>query len=443
MIGLFTALGVSAGFFLLIMGTEMSPAMLTKKIADKTLSIVLPQPEKSDETSPAELWNYPAVGLSPQVNVLPIDKKQTANRRILRVGHKRNIKTPSEAAKMAKRGDIIEIDAGRYFGDVAIWRAPNMLIRGVGGRATLAAGGNAFGGKAIWVINADNITVENIAFEECKVSDKNGAGIRVQGDNLVVRNCIFRENENGILCGNLKNVKRLTVEYSEFGFNGHGDGRTHGIYIGAIREFTFQFNYVHHTRAGHHVKSRAGLNRIQYNFLTDAEDGNSAYAIDLPDGGKCFVIGNIIQQSRFTENSTLIHYGMPRSQKGGEFFVVNNTAFSNRHTGILLLNHSPSEGLIANNLITGKLNLVVGHARSKGNIQVEKSCFIPKPSFPFAINRHCKAVDAGAELTNATGEKLTPEHEYVHPLGMRRRKIVNLIDVGAFEYGNAFETAGE
>lgn len=122
---------------------------------------------------------------------------------------------------IAKAGDIIEIDAGLYVGDTAMWTAPNLTIRGVGGRAVLDAGGRAVQGKGIWLIRGSDIFIENIGFKNCRVRDKNGAGIRVEGDSLSVRNCLFWNNENGILCGGLKSIRTLTVRYSEFGFNGY------------------------------------------------------------------------------------------------------------------------------------------------------------------------------------------------------------------------------
>jgi len=285
------------------------------------------------------------------------------------------------------------------------------------------------------VIRSDDITIENIGFKKCRVRDRNGAGIRVEGDNLNIRNCFFRENENGILCGNLKEVKKLKVEYSEFGFNGYGDGQSHSIYVGAIDEFTFQYNYVHHTKSGHHVKSRADLNYIRYNYLTDLDDGNASYAIDLPDGGKAFIVGNILHQSRYTENSSLIHYGMPKSQKGHTFYIVNNTASSDRHTGVFLLNHSPAKAIIVNNLLFGSLDLAVGLNKEIANLYVGSSCLSPKNSLPFLISQTCKAVNAGFRTNDYDVKDLTPLYEYVHPLSRKMREQDNAIDIGAFEYG--------
>jgi hypothetical protein len=53
---------------------------------------------------------------------------------LLRVGPGETYAVPSAAAKAARDGDVVEIRAGTYSGDVAVWRASNLVIRGVGGR---------------------------------------------------------------------------------------------------------------------------------------------------------------------------------------------------------------------------------------------------------------------------------------------------------------------
>src|SRR5439155_2299778 len=51
--------------------------------------------------------------------------------RVLTVGPTRALKLPSQAAAQAHDGDLIAIDAGTYMGDVAIWSADNLTLRGV------------------------------------------------------------------------------------------------------------------------------------------------------------------------------------------------------------------------------------------------------------------------------------------------------------------------
>ena len=100
---------------------------------------------------------------------------------LIQVGPSRTIKTPSQAAAIARHGDIIEIDTGTYVGDAAVWRADNLTITGVGGRARLLAAGESAEGKAIWVIKGRDATVKNIEFAEAEVPAGNGAGIRAEG----------------------------------------------------------------------------------------------------------------------------------------------------------------------------------------------------------------------------------------------------------------------
>ena len=81
-------------------------------------------------------------------------RKATSNQaggRLLAVGRGRAYSVPSKAAKDARDGDIIEIQAGTYRGEVAVWRANNLVIRGVGGRVVLDAAGQSARGKAIWL----------------------------------------------------------------------------------------------------------------------------------------------------------------------------------------------------------------------------------------------------------------------------------------------------
>lgn len=126
--------------------------------------------------------------------------------------------------------------------------------------------------------------MENIEFSGCAVPDKNGAGIRQEGANLTVRSCYFHDNENGILAGTVKNGP-IWIEYSEFGYNGNGDGYSHNLYINNVDTLIFQFNYSHHAKIGHELKTRAHVNYILYNRLSDEVTGTASRNIDIPNGG--------------------------------------------------------------------------------------------------------------------------------------------------------------
>ena len=101
-------------------------------------------------------------------------------------------------------GDTVSIQAALYDNDKQVtWKKNNLLLKGIGGQPTLKAGSlianDANNGKGIFVIAGNNTTVENIAFTNAKAKDNNGAGIRQEGSNLIVRHCLFDGNEMGIL----------------------------------------------------------------------------------------------------------------------------------------------------------------------------------------------------------------------------------------------------
>ena len=280
----------------------------------------------------------------------------------LGVGPGKTYATPSAAAATARDGDVIEISAGTYQ-DEAIWRANGLTIRGVGGKAYLNAAGLALANrKAIWVIQGNGTTVENIEFSGASVPDGNGAGIRQEGVGLTVRGCYFHDNQNGILAGD-KPDSDILIESSEFARNGAGDGQSHNLYINRVRSFTLRSSYSHGARVGHLVKSRAYSTSILYNRLT-GEDGNPSYEIDVPNGGRVDVVGNLIHQGATTENPALLSFGAEGTTNPEQVLsVIHNTFVNERSAGgtFVYIGGSPMARVV-NNLFVGKGTPVSGTA---------------------------------------------------------------------------------
>jgi hypothetical protein len=342
--------------------------------------------------------------------------------RILRVGPGQIYKRVDEVARIARDGDTVEIEAGDYEGDVATWTPNTVTLRAVGGRARMDAHGAASEGKAIWVIKGNGVVVEGIDFTNARVPDRNGAGIRHEGGSLTVRNCRFIDNEDGILTSN-NNVSELTIENSEFGGNGAGDGRSHNLYVGQIRRLTVIGSYFHHARVGHLLKSRAARNDVMYNRLTDETGGSASYELEFPAGGLAYVVGNIIEQSPQTENPTIVSYGAegyPWPQN--ELYLVNNTIVDDRpQEGTFLHVAAGTARIVAiNNLLLGRGTLnAAGAGKYLNNVVVNESEVASRSTYDYRLKKKGKLVGKAADPGNANGVKLRPEREYVHPAQTR------------------------
>ena len=112
-------------------------------------------------------------------------------RRVLKVGPDQQLRRPSDAARVAQDNDIIEIESGRYVGDVALWQQSGLLLRGVNGRPHLDSQGHTAQEQGIWVFRGNDIVVENIEFSGARARTRNGSGIRFFGRNLTVRDSYF------------------------------------------------------------------------------------------------------------------------------------------------------------------------------------------------------------------------------------------------------------
>lgn len=368
--------------------------------------------------------------------------------KIIHVGPKEMNKKPGDAARIATQGDTINIEAGVYVNDVAVWRSNNLTIRGINGKAHLESRGAHAEGKAIWVIKGNNTIVENIEFSGAAVPDGNGAGIRQEGVGLTIRNCYFHENENGILTGQ-NPASDILIENTEFDSNGSGDGLTHNIYIGRVKSFTLKFCYVHHAVIGHNVKSRAASNFILYNRIMDEETGTSSFDIDLPNGGKSYIIGNLIQQGPETDNFHIISVGAERLiDDKNDLFIVNNTIVNDKQDGIFIkVVDGISPIKICNNIFAGSGTVFTGSEEIKDNLffpDIHKTFAIfsknPKlvdiSNYDYRLTKNSPAIDAGINAGTVNGFSLVPEWQYVHPLKAERRIIEGSIDVGAYEFND-------
>lgn len=273
---------------------------------------------------------------------------------VLRVGPFEDIRTIAKAAKLAQNGDIVEIQAGEYRGDVALWLQKQLTIRTHGGRVRLIADGKSAEGKATWVFRNGNFHVDNIEFVGSHVADLNGAGIRFEGGALTITRCLFYGNDNGLLTTGT--AGSLSISDSEFAYNGFGDGRSHNIYVGQVRDFTVTGSYFHHANVGHHIKSRAQHNLIAYNRITDESGGRASYEIDLPNGGIATVLGNIVQQGAEPQNSALISYGAEGlAWPDNRLYLASNTLVNDQPYGGTFVRTVPGTQrfISANNLLVG------------------------------------------------------------------------------------------
>ena len=273
----------------------------------------------------------------------------------MQVGPTRAIQTLAEAARRARDGETIEVDAGEYRRDVAVWTQNRLTLRAAGGRVRLLADGAAAEGKAIWVVRASQMQVQGFDFQGARVAARNGAGIRFETGQLTIRDCSFTHNEMGLLTSNDPSAE-LTVENSEFAHNRRPDGHNHNLYAGTIAKLSVQGSYFHHATVGHLLKSRAAFNHIAHNRLVDGPDGSASYELEFPNGGVAVVRNNLIQQSARTQNPIMVSYGAEGYRwPANSLELVHNTLVDDLPQGGIALRVMPGE-------VTLKLhdNLLVG-----------------------------------------------------------------------------------
>lgn len=223
--------------------------------------------------------------------------------RTLEVGPGRQYRMPSEAAAAAADGDRIVVAPGEYF-DCAVLRQDNLVIEGSGPAGGAVMTDRICQGKAILVTTGTAITVRNLTLTRARAPDGNGAGIRSEGQSLVVERVRFIDNQNGILTGS-PDGSTLLVRDSEFLRNGICMAAcAHSLYAGHLALLRVERSRFFETRDGHHIKSRAERTEVVDCDIADGPQGTSSYLIDIPNGGSVMVRGNTLQKGPKSGNHT-------------------------------------------------------------------------------------------------------------------------------------------
>lgn len=358
--------------------------------------------------------------------------------RTLRVGTAGDYSSLREASKAARDGDTIELSAGDYRGDSAVWSQRDLKIIGTGGMARLTAAGANAEGKGIFVVRCDTMRIENLAFIGARVPDRNGAGIRLERGRLNVANCHFEDNENGILTGN-EASSELSVTGSTFIGNGSPDGSAHSIYAGLIRRVEVTGCYLAKGRVGHLLKSRASETTVRYSRLT-GEEGTASYELEFPNGGNAVVVGNLIQQGPMSENFAIISFGAEGYRWPENLLqVAFNTIVNDRPQGAAFL-----RAQLGNASVRSSFNVFVGEGtidakcpmKRTGDVMAVRSEFADPGKFDFRFRQRSKLVGAAGMAAQFPSDLVLPTFEYRHPAAVHpldRTSGLTPVSPGAFQ----------
>lgn len=339
---------------------------------------------------------------------------------VLQVGPRRAVRSLAAAARQARDGMRVEVDAGDYVADVATWPQHELTLSAVGGRVRLIAAGAHAQGKGLFVMTGRRQRIEGFDFIGCTVPDRNGAGIRVEAGSLTLVDCGFRDNENGVLTANDNSIE-LDIVDCDFGAIALRSGITHNLYVGAIRRLAVTGSYFHDGLLGHLLKSRAAVNHILYNRLTDEIGGRASYELEFPNGGVAVVMGNLIMQSATTENPHVISFGVEGAKWPKQaLYLVHNTLVDQLPSGGIWLRVTPpqTDVMLANNLLVGSPKLAAeGHWTRRANFSADWDEFVRAARDDFRLTPGSGLRGKAQDMGEAEGLRLSPSREYRHPHG--------------------------
>lgn len=159
-------------------------------------------------------------------------------------------------------------------------------------------------GKAALVLRGAGARVDGLVFQNMRVPDGNGAGIRLEQSNLDIANSLFRTSEQGILTADDPDAT-LSIDRSTFSRLGRCDrglSCAHSVYTGIYGRVVVTRTRFEKGSGGHYLKTRAVKVDVNDNSFDDTQGTATNYMIDLPSGSTGRVVNNLLIQGRDKEN---------------------------------------------------------------------------------------------------------------------------------------------
>jgi len=214
----------------------------------------------------------------------------------------------SDAVRLVAEGGTITLEPGDYFDCILIKKSMKLVGKtgADGSRAHLKK--IACNGKAAIDLHAPEVTVQGLKISGISVPDRNGACIRVAPTaiNLLIKDIICLDSENGILGRVSPNGGVMTIEDSLFSGNGKA-GHAHGIYINGGESAILRNVKILAANDGHLLKTGAKSTLVEGSIIA-ALGGNSGAAINAYGGGKLTVKNSVLQLGPKTQNHNFIAY---------------------------------------------------------------------------------------------------------------------------------------
>ncbi len=163
-------------------------------------------------------------------------------------------------------------------------------------------------GKAALVLHGRAAHIDGIIFQNMRVPDGNGAGIRLETGNLTVVNSWFRDSEEGILSAD-DPTSSVMIDHSTFSGLGRCDrglSCAHSVYVGNFASVTVTHTRFERGMGGHYFKSRAARNVVADNSFDDSAGHTTNYMVDLCAGSVGSVTGNVFVQGKDKENHSAL-----------------------------------------------------------------------------------------------------------------------------------------
>jgi hypothetical protein len=158
--------------------------------------------------------------------------------------------------------------------------------------------------KAALVLRGESAVVDGLVFENLRVPDGNGAGIRIEQGDLLVTNALFRNSEQGILSAT-DPTGTIRIDQSTFSGLGRCDrglSCAHSIYVGGYGRLEVTRSRFERGTGGHYVKSRAPSVLVAECSFDDTGGQGTNYMIDLPAGASGEITRNVFVQGEDKEN---------------------------------------------------------------------------------------------------------------------------------------------